>query len=102
MKSPRMSHTCHTLIISGIDDNDHQRTIKRPKRQPNSNHRVVEVKRSGEKGDMRARLQHNEEAFDRPRVFCGGQVGAAAQTSDRNEERPKAELFSEAVAVPWT
>ena len=43
VKSPRMSHTCHTLIISGIDDNDHQRTIKRPKRQPNSNHRVVSV-----------------------------------------------------------
>ena len=43
MKSTRMSHTCHTLIISGIDDNDHQRTIKRPKRQPNSNHRVVSV-----------------------------------------------------------
>ena len=43
VKSTRMSHTCHTLIISGIDDNDHQRTIKRPKRQPNSNHRVVSV-----------------------------------------------------------
>ena len=47
----------------------------------------------GEKGDMRARLQHNEEAFDRPRVFCGGQVGAAAQTSDRERGEAKAELL---------
>jgi hypothetical protein len=41
VRSSRMSHTCHTLIISFDDADDHQRTLKRPKRQPNSNHRVV-------------------------------------------------------------
>jgi len=43
VRSLRMSHTCHTLIISVDDADDHQRTLKRPKRQPNSKHRVVSV-----------------------------------------------------------
>ena len=128
VKSTRMSHTCHTLIISGIDDNDHQRTIKRPKRQPNSNHRVVSVignvegvgivpgvslvrskvtmcrlrrpqctsnhVKSRQKGAIPGRGKgHSEEALDRPRGFCGGQVGAAAQTSDRERGEAKAELL---------